>query len=302
MRVLVCDKLADSAVQAMRNAGLEVVVKTGMTPEELVATVPEFHVALVRSATKFRKPAIDAATDMKLIVRGGVGLDNIDVEYAEAKGIKVMNTPAASSASVAELALGFMFALARSIPQATASMKAGKWEKKQFEGIELAGKTLGVIGAGRIGAELIKRANALGMHCIFYRRTPTEMAGARQVPLEELLRTSDFISMHVPLTPETANMLSREQFAMMKDGVYIVHCGRGGTVDEEALLEALNSGKVAGAALDVFAEEPTSNMALISHPNVICSPHIGAQTKEAQDRVGDEVASIVIEFAKAHAG
>lgn len=302
MKVLVCDKLADSAVQAMRNAGLEVVVKTGMTPEELVATVPGFHVAIVRSATKFRKPAIDAATDMKLIVRGGVGLDNIDVEYAEAKGIKVMNTPAASSASVAELALGFMFALARSIPQATASMKAGKWEKKQFEGIELAGKTLGVIGAGRIGAELIKRANALGMNCIFYRRTPTEMPGARQVPLEELLRTSDFISMHVPLTPETANMLSREQFAMMKDGVYIVHCGRGGTVDEEALLEALNSGKVAGAALDVFAEEPTNNMALVSHPNVICSPHIGAQTKEAQDRVGDEVASIVIEFAKAHAG
>lgn len=302
MKVLVCDKLADSAVQAMREAGLEVVVKTGMTPEELVATVPGFHVAIVRSATKFRKPAIDAATDMKLIVRGGVGLDNIDVEYAEAKGIKVMNTPAASSASVAELALGFMFALARSIPQATASMKAGKWEKKQFEGIELAGKTLGVIGAGRIGAELIKRANALGMNCIFYRRTPTEMPGARQVPLEELLRTSDFISMHVPLTPETANMLSREQFAMMKDGVYIVHCGRGGTVDEEALLEALNSGKVAGAALDVFAEEPTNNMALVSHPNVICSPHIGAQTKEAQDRVGDEVVSIVIEFAKAHAG
>lgn len=297
MKVLVCDKLADSAVQAMRAAGLEVDVKTGMTPEELIATVPGYHVAIVRSATKFRTPVIDAATDMKLIVRGGVGLDNIDVEYAESKGIAVRNTPAASSASVAELALGFMFALARQTPQATASMKEGKWEKKRFEGIELAGKTLGVVGAGRIGSELIKRAGAIGMQCAFCRRTPTNVPGARQVPFEELLRTSDFISMHVPLTPETKNMLSKGQFAMMKDGVYIVQCGRGGTVDEDALLEALNTGKVAGAALDVFAEEPTSNMALLAHPNVIASPHIGAQTEEAQERVGDEVVQIVTEFA-----
>jgi len=295
MKVLVCDKLADSAVEAMKKAGLEVDIKTGMTPEELVETVPGYHVAIVRSATKFREPA---ATDMKLIVRGGVGLDNIDVAYAESKGISVRNTPAASSASVAELALGYMFALARGIPQATMSMKENKWEKKRFKGTELAGKTLGVVGAGRIGQELIKRANALGMNCVFYRRSKVDVPGARQVSLDELLSTSDFVSMHVPKTDATTNMLSKEQFAMMKDGAFLVHCGRGGTVDEGALLEALNSGKVAGAALDVFAEEPTSNMALLAHPNVIASPHIGAQTIEGQGRVGDEVASIVIEFTK----
>jgi D-3-phosphoglycerate dehydrogenase / 2-oxoglutarate reductase len=301
MKVLVCDKMAASAVDAMRAAGLDVDVKTGMTPEELVATVPGYHAALVRSATKFRKEAIDAATDMQLIVRGGVGLDNIDVAYAESKGISVRNTPAASSASVAELAIGFMFALARKIPQATISMKDGKWEKKAFDGIELGGKTLGVVGAGRIGQEIIKRAQALGMDCVFYRRTPTTIAGAKQVSLEELLKVSDFISMNVPKTGESTDMIGAAQFAMMKDGVYIVHCGRGGTLNEDALLDALNSGKVAGAALDVFAQEPTPNTALLSHPNVIASPHVGAQTSEGQERVGDEVVSIVVEFARSNA-
>lgn len=300
MKVLVCDKMADSAVEAMRAAGLEVDVKTGMTPEELVATVPGYEAALVRSATKFRQPAIDAATDMTLIVRGGVGLDNIDVKYAESKGISVRNTPAASSASVAELAIGFMFALARKIPQATASMKGGAWEKKAFSGIELGGKTLGVVGAGRIGGEIVKRAQALGMTCVFYRRTPTDVPGAKQVSLDELLKVSDFISMNVPKTPETTNLIGAEQFARMKDGAYLVHCGRGGTVDEAALLDALNSGRVAGAALDVFAEEPTPNTALLAHPNVIASPHVGAQTSEGQERVGDEVVSIVVEFAKSN--
>ena len=298
MKVLVCDKVADSAVDAMRAAGLEVDVKTGMTPDELIATIPGYNAAIVRSATKFREPALDAATDLKLIVRGGVGLDNIDVAYAESKGITVRNTPAASSASVAELVAGYMFALARQIPQATMSMKAGKWEKKQFKGIELAGKTLGVIGAGRIGSELIKRAQGLGMNCVFYDVIQLDIPGALQIPLDELLQTSDFMSMHVPKIDATINLLSTEQFAMMKDGAFLIQCSRGGTVDEDALLEALSSGKLAGAALDVFVEEPTSNTALLSHPNLIASPHIGAQTAEGQGRVGGEVADIVIEFAK----
>jgi len=298
MKVLVCDKMDASAIEAMKKAGLDVTVKTGMTPEELVATVPGYHVAIVRSATKFRKAAIDAAKDMKLIVRGGVGLDNIDVEYAESKGITVRNTPAASSDSVAELALGFMFALARKIPQATASMKAGQWEKKAFEGTEISGKTLGIIGAGRIGGALARRAAALGMKVVFYRRTPTTLEGAKQVSLEELLTTSDYVSIHVPKTAETTNMIGAAQFAMMKKGAFFVNCGRGGTVDEDALLAALESGQLAGAALDVFAEEPTPNTKLLAHPNVIASPHIGAQTAEGQERVGGEVVEIVVSFAK----
>jgi len=301
MKVLVCDKMEDAAVDALRAAGLDVDVKTGLTPEELIETIPGYHVALVRSATKFREAAIDAATDLKLIVRGGVGLDNIDVKYAESKGISVRNTPAAASVSVAELAVGYMFSMARRIPQMTASMKANKWEKKQFKGIELSGKTLGVVGAGRIGREIMQRSLALGMNCVFFEIIPNvDVPGAKQVPLDELLKVSNFISLHVPLTGSTANMIGAEQFAMMPDGSYIIHCGRGGTVDEDAMLDALNSGKLAGAALDVFAEEPTPNAALLAHPNVIASPHVGAQTAEGQARVGGEVVSIVVEFAKSN--
>jgi len=296
MKLLVCDKTEQSAIDRMRAAGIEVTVKTGMTPEELLATVPEYDAMVVRSATKVRAPVIDAAKNLKLIVRGGVGLDNIDVEYAESKGITVCNTPAASSDSVAELTIGYLFALARSIPQMTASMKAGKWEKKAFEGIELAGKTLGLIGCGRIGQAVAWRAAALGMRVLFYRRSPTQVKGATQVSLDQLLRESDFISLHVPHTPETHNIVDAAAIAKMKDGVYIINCGRGGTLDEEALYQALVSGKVAGAALDVFAEEPLKDTKLFTLPNVIGSPHVGAQTAEAQARVGGEVADIVIDF------
>jgi D-3-phosphoglycerate dehydrogenase len=223
-----------------------------------------------------------------------VGLDNIDVAYAESKGIKVLNTPAASSDSVAELTIGYLFGLARRIPQMTTSMKDGKWEKKAFKGSEVAGKTLGLIGFGRIGQATGKRAAALGMDVLFYRRTPTPVDYAEQVSLDELLGRSDYISLHVPHSAETHHIVDADAIAKMKDGVRIINCGRGGTIDEDALYEALVSGKVAGAALDVYETEPSQNHPLYSLEQVIGSPHVGASTGEAQGRVGAEVAELVI--------
>lgn len=300
MRLLICDPTDEKAIAAMRDAGVEVDVRDDISPEELEAVIADYDAIVVRSRTKVRAPLIDKATNLKLIVRGGVGLDNIDVEYARSKGIEVRNTPAASSNSVAELTIGYLFALARQIPQATASMKAGKWEKKAFsKGIELAGKTLGLVGCGRIGSLVAQKAAALGMEVIFYRRTQVDVPGATQVSLDELLARSDFISLHVPHTPETHYLIGAEEFAKMKDGVYIINCGRGGTLDESALYDAIVSGKVAGAALDVFEDEKEDRgKRLMELPQVIGSPHIGAGTKEAAGRVGEEVAQIVIEFAQ----
>lgn len=298
MRVLVCDPVAKSAVEKMRRAGLEVDEKAGMTPEELVAVVGAYDAMVVRSATKVKKNIIDAAKNLKVVVRGGVGVDNIDVDAARAAGVEVKNTPAASSASVAELAIGLMFACARKIPQATASMKAHKWEKKLFEGTELNGKTLGVVGIGRIGREVAKRALALGMNVVAYDAMISDpgMAGVRMVSLEELLRQADYVTLHIPASG--APIIGREQFAIMKAGVKVINASRGGVVCEQALLEALNSGAVSAAALDVFEKEPTENWALLDHPNVILTPHVGASTVEAQDRIGDEVADILIDWAK----
>jgi D-3-phosphoglycerate dehydrogenase len=302
MKVLICDKTEAEAIEKMRAAGLTVDVRDDITPEELPAVLPNYDGCVVRSRTKIRQPLIDQCPNLKVIVRGGVGLDNIDADYARAKGITVLNTPRASSASVAELAIGFMFALARSLYQATATMKAEKWEKKRFEGEELGGKTLGLIGVGNIGREVARRAAALGMTVIAYDPyvSPQDVPEVRLVSLNELLERSDYISLHLPKTAETTNMIGAEQFARMKDGVRLINCARGGIVDENALYDALVSGTVAGAALDVFAEEPPSDWRLVKLDNVICSPHIGASTKEAQQRVGAEVAEKLIEFARAH--
>jgi D-3-phosphoglycerate dehydrogenase len=298
MKILICDKTEADAIERMRAAGLEVDVRDDITPEELPSVIPAYDGMVVRSRTKVRQPLIDAATNLKVIVRGGVGLDTIDHEYARSKGITVMNTPMASSASVAELAIGFMFALARSIYKATASMKSEKWEKKAFEGDEIGGKTLGLIGIGNIGREVAKRANALGMTVIAYDLYVKSVEGVRMVTLDELLAQSDYISLHLPKTKESADMIGKAQFEKMKTGVRIVNCARGGILDEDALYEALISGKVAGAALDVFAEEPPTDWKLLKLDNVIGSPHIGAATREAQGRVGAEVADKLIEFAK----
>jgi len=299
MRLLVCDPTAPSAIEAMREAGIEVDVRDSITLEDLEAAIPDYDALVIRGRTKVREPLIDKAINLKLIVRGGVGLDNIDVSYAQSKGVEVRNTPTASAISVAELTIGYLLALLRRIPQATASMRAGKWEKKPFgKGTDLAGKTLGLIGCGNIGSAVAERAAALGVEVLFYRRTPTEMDCANQVPLDELFARSDLISLHVPHTPATRYIVGAEAFEKMKDGVYIVNCGRGGTLDEAALYDAIVSGKVAGAALDVFEDEKVERgKRFMDLPQVISSPHMGAGTGEAKARVGDEVAQIAIEVA-----
>ncbi len=303
MKLLICDPTAPAAIAAMREAGIEVDVRDDITAEELETVIAGYDAMVVRGRTKVRVPLIDKATNLKLIVRGGVGLDNIDVDYAQSKGIEVRNTPAASSNSVAELTVGYLLALARPIPQATASMKDGKWEKKVFsKGTELAGKTLGLVGYGRIGRLVAEKALALGMSVLAYDPYIKEAReGVALVDLEDLLPRADYISLHVPYTPETRYIVGAEAFGKMKDGVYIVNCGRGGTLDETALYDAIKSGKVAGAALDVFEDEKEERgRRLMELSQVIGSPHIGAGTGEAKARVGEEVAQIAVEFYRQH--
>ncbi len=298
MKVLICDATAQSALDMIAEAGIEVVNKPAITPEELLEEIAEYDAMVVRSRTKVRKPVIDAATKLKAIVRGGVGLDNIDVKYAGSKGIQVLNTPTASTAAVAELAIGYIFALARNIPQMTISMEEGEWAKKSFSGTEIAGKTLGLIGAGRIACSVGQKANALGMAVVAYDPYVESAEGIKIVALEELLTLADYISLHVPYNEGTHNILNADTFAEMKDGVYVINCGRGGTIDEDALFDSLKSGKVAGAALDVYTEEPSMGHKLYTLEQVIGSPHIGAGTVEAKARVGTEVAKNVINVLK----
>lgn len=298
MKVLICDKTEKEYIEQMRAAGLTVDVRDDITPEELMTVLPAYDGMVVRSRTKVRQPLIDVCPNLKVIVRGGAGLDTIDHEYAKSKGIAVMNTPLANSLSVAELAVGYMFMLARSLYRATSTMKAEKWDKKSFEGDEIGGKTLGLIGLGNIGQETAKRALALGMNVIAYDPYVKDVNGVKLVALDELLAQADYISLHLPKTRESANMIGAEQFARMKKGVRIINCARGGIINEDALYEALTNGTVAAAALDVFSEEPPTDWKLLKLDNVIASPHIGAATKEAQARVGAEVAQKLIEFAK----
>ena len=303
-KVLASDPLAKSAVEQMRDAGLVVDEKTDLSVEQLKSEIANYDAIVVRSATKVRAEIIDAAANLKLIVRAGVGLDNIDVEYAKNKGIEVRNTPAASSNSVAELALGHLISLARYISRGTVSVRSGKWEKKALKGIEIYGKTLGIVGIGRIGQSLAKKATALGMKVVAYDKfvdkSPLPEI-VEMVPFDQLLADSDFISLHIPFDPKVGATIGKPEIEKMKDGVRILNCARGGVIDEAALAEALASGKVAGAALDVFATEPpASDNPLLAQENVSFTPHIGASTVEAQARVGAEAASTVIEFAKAH--
>ncbi len=305
MKVLVCDAVAPVTVQALLDAGIEVENRPEISAEDLLRDATNYDGMIVRSRTKIPSEVIDAAKNLKIVVRGGVGLDNIDVAYAREKGVAVRNTPKASSNSVAELALGYMLALARHIPQATMSMTAGQWQKKKLKGTEIAGKTLGLIGFGNIGGLLGRKAAALGMDVIFYDVVaPPDPGPAKQVDLEEVLARSDYISLHVPFLPATKNLLDSQAFAKMKDGVHIVNCARGGVIDEDALYDALKSGKVAGAALDVYLDEKVNpgNAKLYGLKDengfnkVIGSPHIGASTVEGQARVGAEVAEILIEY------
>ena len=301
MRILVTDGMDKSAMAALREKGHEV-VEQFYEPEELGAALRDFDAVVVRSKTKVRANHIDEAKGgkLKLIIRGGVGVDNIDVKYAEAAGITVKNTPKASSQSVAELALGHMFACARYISIAGATMREDKWEKKAYgKGIELQGKTLGIVGFGRIGQHLGAMAKAIGMDVIafdiYHIPGIEEQMGIPYVEMDELLAKSDFISVHAPAVDGGA-LISADNIAKMKDGVCIINTSRGTNVDEDALLAALESGKVRAAGLDVWASEPSSNKALYSHPMVSCTPHIGAATQEAQKRIGSEIVSIIENF------
>lgn len=296
-KILLADSLDKEALEKLKAMPkFEVTLKTGMDEAELVKTIPGFHAVVVRSATKITRKVIEAATDLELIVRAGIGLDNIDCEAAKEKGIEVTNTPAATSISVAEHTFGLMLAAVRQHGRANLSMKEHKWEKKALSGTELFGKTLGLIGLGRIGREVARRGLAFGMKVIAYDIIPIETdLEIRQVPLDELLARADIISLHLPLTKESHHMISRAQFERMKDGVVLINAARGGIVDEAALLEALNSGKVRAAALDVFEKEPPTDFSLIDHPNVIATPHIGAAAEEGQKRAGLEVVKILAE-------
>jgi len=297
IKILVTDGMDKGAVQTLKDTGYDV-TEQFFSPEDLKEQVRKFNVIVVRSATKVRKEIIDSALqtgNLKLIIRGGVGVDNIDVAYAESKGVKVRNTPKASSQSVAELVLGHMFAISRFIGIANVTMRQGKWNKKQYKGIELSGKILGIVGFGRIGQILAKKADALDMKIIY-----TDLLGPNLnypdynfVSFDQLLADSDFISLHVPGNKDKSPIIDEEKFAKMKDGVYLVNCARGGVVDEKVLLEALNSGKVAAAGIDVYVEEPNKNIELVNHERVSVTPHIGASTKDAQKRIGQEIISII---------
>jgi D-3-phosphoglycerate dehydrogenase len=299
MKVLICDPISKTAIQRMRDKGLQVDVEDAITPERLLEVVGGYEAVVVRSRTKLRQNVLEKAANLKVIVRGGVGVDNIDVEAAEARGVKVLNTPAASTDSVAELAIAYIFALARPIVQATESLRAGKWEKAKFHGGEVQGKTLGIIGMGRIGCAVATRAAALGMIVLGYdSRTIGAAPYIMMVELDELLARADYITLHLPLTDESQHMICADTIAKMKDGVKLIDCARGGVINENDLYDAIVAGKVAGAALDVFEVEPLTDSKLFSLPQVIGSPHMGASTSEATARIGDEVAELLIKCEK----
>ena len=295
IKVLVADSMDKDALDAMRALpGFDVTVKTGLAEADLVKIAPGFQAIVVRSATKVTRPVIEAGKDLKLLVRAGIGLDNIDGAAAKEKGITVANTPAATSISVAEHTFGLMLGAVRNHGKAVLSMKQHKWDKKNLEGTELFGKTLGIIGCGRIGIEVARRAIAFGMKVLVYDVIPvkTDLA-VKQVTLDELLAGADLITVHVPKQPKP--ILANAEFQKMKNGVIIINVARGGVVDEKALLAGLNSGKVRHAALDVYDKEPPEEFSLVDHPNVTPIPHLGASAIEGQKRAGLEVVRILKE-------
>ena len=297
MKVLITDGISPEGSKILNEAEFEV-VQQKLTPEELLARIGDFDAILVRSATKVTREVIEAGKKLRVIARGGVGLDNIDAVAAAAKGIAVLNTPGASAVSVAELTLGHMLAVSRFLHISTMEMRAGKWPKKEYgSGIELFKKTLGIMGLGNIGKEVARRALGFGMHVLAYDPPFTPMDFIVEITTKEhLLRQSDFITLHLPFDKKAGPIIGEKEFEMMKKGVVLINCARGGVVDQKALLAALNSGKVGGAGLDVFEHEPPTadEAALINHPRVSVSPHIGGQTIEAQDRVGTEIAIKVV--------
>jgi D-3-phosphoglycerate dehydrogenase len=299
-KVLISDKLSPAAVDIFRARGVEVDVKTGLSPADLRAAIGAYDGLAVRSATKVTREVLEAASNLKVVGRAGIGVDNVDVKTATARGVVVMNTPHGNSITTAEHAVAMMFALARQIPEASVSTKAGKWEKNRFMGVELTGKALGLIGCGNIGSIVADRAHGLRMRVLAYdpylgEKRALEL-GVEKVELDELLTRADIISLHSPLTEATRDILSRDAIARTKPGVRIVNCARGGLIDEAALAEALRSGHVAGAALDVFETEPATESPLFGLETVVCTPHLGAATAEAQENVALQVAEQMSDF------
>lgn len=303
MKILVSDPLHQKGIQVLEEAsGFEVEVNTSLTPEELVGVIKTYHGLVIRSSTKVTEEVIEAADQLKVIGRAGIGLDNVDIGAASKRGVVVMNTPDGNVITTAEHAVAMLMALSRNIPQATASMRAHKWEKKLFRGKELFNKTLGVIGIGRIGRIVADRARGMKMNIIAYDPyippDSIEKMGVESVSLEELLARSDCITVHTPITPETRNLINKECFDRMKKGVLLVNCARGGIVNEKDLCQALQEGTVAGAALDVFEKEPPEDNPLLDLDNVIATPHLGASTDEAQENVSVAVANQIVDYLK----
>jgi D-3-phosphoglycerate dehydrogenase len=300
-KILITDGLNESG-QAILRAAAEVDDRPDIPADELLKVVGEYDALVIRGRTKVTAAVFDAAKKLKVVGRAGVGVDNIDLAAASARGVTVVNAPKSTSLAVAELTIGLMFALARNIPKADASMKSGQWIKKQLEGIELSGKTLGVVGMGNIGRAVAVRCAALGMKVLGYDpqidADDFRLYNAEVVDLPELYTRSDFITLHIPLTPETKGMINGQAIAQMKRGVRMIDAARGGIIDETALLGALEAGQVAAAALDVFSAEPPGLTALVAHPNVVATPHVGAQTEEAQSRAGDDIANEVLAALK----
>ena len=303
MKVLVSDNLGEIGIRMFQEEeGIEVDVNTGLPPEELKGIIGEYDGLVIRSATKVTKDLLDAATRLKVVGRAGIGLDNVDIPEATKKGVVVMNTPGGNVITTAEHTIAMMMALTRNIPTGTATLKKGQWDKKKLQGREIFNKKLGVIGFGKIGSIVADRARGLKMKVIVHDTDVAdeqiETAGFQSVSIEQLYREADYVTVHVPKLESTTGLLNKAAFDQMKDGVMIINCARGGIVDEKDLNDALQSGKVAGAALDVFETEPPGLSPLFEHDRVICTPHLGASTKEAQTNVAVAVAEQVIYFLK----
>jgi D-3-phosphoglycerate dehydrogenase len=299
-KILIADPLAESAVQKIKDAGLELVLRDKETDGPIEKQIVGFDGVVIRSATKMTREVIAAADKLKVIVRAGVGLDNVDQEAAKEHGVKVLNTPEAPSVSVAEMVFALMFGLARQISFADNGMKGEKWLKKQINGVELWQKKLGVIGFGRIGKEIAKRGVAFGMDVLIVkkdkpgREEAVKELGARQVPFDEIIEQADYITLNVPMAPETKGMIGEAELKRMKETAFLINTARGGVVDEQALLKALNEGWIAGAALDVFTSEPPTEWELAKHPKLVATPHLASSTEEAQVRVGELTADKII--------
>ena len=301
MKVIVTDKLANEGINLLKEAGYEVKEGWDIPKEELPKIIGEYDAIVIRSATKVKGELLEAAKNLKVVGRAGIGLDNVDLDKCKERGIIVRNTPNATTDTVAELALAYMFALARPIVKATTTLKEGKWAKKELEGTELLGKTLGIVGCGRIGSALARKCHAIGMKVVGCDVVEIHEACVDQCEMEDVFTQADYISLHLPLLPDTKHIINKDTIAKMKDGVCIINCARGGTLDEQALYDAIKSGKVRGAALDVWEKEPIeleASKKLLELDEVIGSPHIGAQTNEGQERAGVQVAEAVIEELK----